>query len=249
MKKLLILFLLPIILFAQAGGIKVDRTTSPTTWEIPGAITSTGTVKGDSLASVGGGTFDGNVNIYLTVNDVTISDGGTGYDAGTLVFAGGGGTGAIADNNLSVEGTLTVVGTTVNMVTSGTTLTVGVGADNGTVSAGVFTDRTPIYEGDALTEIKKIKGIDGKIDHESLPEFVKAHKTKDITEKKPKKDKDGIDELDDDGNAIMEDVKIGEEAYIERNIGNMISMNVKAVQQLIDKIEYLETELAKKKDK
>ena len=42
------------------------------------------------------------------------------------------------------------------------------------MSALSFTDRTPFYEGDALAEIAKIKGKGGKVDHSSLPEFVKV---------------------------------------------------------------------------
>jgi hypothetical protein len=37
----------------------------------------------------------------------------------------------------------------------------------------VFTDRTPYYSGDALKELNKIKGKDGKIDHASLPDFAR----------------------------------------------------------------------------
>jgi hypothetical protein len=44
------------------------------------------------------------------------------------------------------------------------------------ISALTFTDRTPFYEGDALTEIMKIKGKNGEIDHSTLPAF--AHKTR-----------------------------------------------------------------------
>ena len=39
------------------------------------------------------------------------------------------------------------------------------------VSAATFTDRTPFYDGDALSAISNIKGADGKIDHTSLPKF------------------------------------------------------------------------------
>lgn len=42
---------------------------------------------------------------------------------------------------------------------------------SGDVSALTFTDRTPFYEGDALAAIKNIKGVDGHIDHASLPAF------------------------------------------------------------------------------
>lgn len=44
-------------------------------------------------------------------------------------------------------------------------------------SALTFTDRTPFYEGDAVSEIRKIKGKDGQISHSTLPEF--ARKTSD----------------------------------------------------------------------
>ncbi len=62
----------------------------------------------------------------------------------------------------------------VDMVTSGCTLTVGVGANNGTVSAGVFTDRTKHFEGDAIAAIRSISGKGGEIDHSTLPEFAQA---------------------------------------------------------------------------
>jgi hypothetical protein len=41
----------------------------------------------------------------------------------------------------------------------------------GDVSALIFTDRTPFYEGDAVEEIKAVKGKDGHIDHATLPAF------------------------------------------------------------------------------
>jgi hypothetical protein len=42
------------------------------------------------------------------------------------------------------------------------------------VNALVFTDRTPWYSsGDALKELQKIKGKNGKIDHASLPDFAR----------------------------------------------------------------------------
>lgn len=144
-------------------------------------------------------------------------------------------------DNLFVDGNLTVIGTTINMVTSMAELTVGVGNDNGTVSAGVFTDRTPFYDGDALTAIKNIKGKNGQIDHLSLPDFVQSHKTKDTFESQKKRDEDGELVKDGDDNQVYEDVKVGEEPTIERNIGNMISVNVKAIQQLLERVEALES--------
>lgn len=44
-------------------------------------------------------------------------------------------------------------------------------------SALSFTDRTPFFDGDALTAIAGIKGIDGKIDHSTLPEFARHYPT------------------------------------------------------------------------
>ncbi len=103
---------------------------------------------------------------------------------------------------LTLAGDLAVTGTTINMTTSGTTLTVGVGADNGTVSAGVFTDRTKYYEGDALAELRAIRSKDGHIDHDTLPAFARAN------------------------------VKKGEETVVERDLGASISMLTVGVGQL-----------------
>ncbi len=48
-------------------------------------------------------------------------------------------------------------------------------------SALSFTDRTPFYDGNALLELKMIKGdIDGKIVHESLPEFACKEEGRDL---------------------------------------------------------------------
>jgi hypothetical protein len=46
----------------------------------------------------------------------------------------------------------------------------------GDMSALTFTDRTPYYEGDALSEITKIKSKEGKLDHKTLPDFVRKEK-------------------------------------------------------------------------
>jgi len=125
---------------------------------------------------------------------------------------------------------LAASGTTINFTTSGTTLTVGVGADNGTVSAGVFTDRTKQFEGDALAELGAIRSKGGEIDHTTLPEFAQAHLTRDITE-------DVEEEVD--GKLVTKKVKVGEEIIVERNLGAMVSMLTVAVQQLTARIEQL----------
>lgn len=72
------------------------------------------------------------------------------------------------------------------------------------------------YFGDALSEIKKIKGKrDGHLDLSSLPAFARTTITR--------KDKDGKE--------IVED---------GRDIGAMVSILTKAVQELTERIEVLE---------
>ena len=90
------------------------------------------------------------------------------------------------------------------------------------VSASSFTDRTPFFEGDALSEIIKIKGKNGQIDHETLPDFVR----KKIKDKKINND---------DREIVIEETG--------RDIGAMVSMLTVAVQQLSTEIEKI------KKDK
>nr|WP_319491044.1 hypothetical protein [uncultured Desulfobacter sp.] len=46
---------------------------------------------------------------------------------------------------------------------------------DGNASFASFTDRTPFYEGDALSEIAKISGKGGEIDHSTLPNFAQRH--------------------------------------------------------------------------
>ena len=85
-------------------------------------------------------------------------------------------------------------------------------------SALSFTDRTPYYKGNALSEIEKIKSTENQIDHNTLPEFVK-------TKIMLKDDKGNIEEIE------------------GRNLGNMISMHTVAIQQLLDKIDKLENKI------
>jgi len=93
---------------------------------------------------------------------------------------------------------------------------------NGNVSASSFTDRTPFFEGDALSQIKKIKGNgNGEIDHTTLPEFTQKKVEHKHTDKKTKKE-------------VIESVETG------RDLGAMISMLTVAVQQITDRLEKLE---------
>ena len=87
------------------------------------------------------------------------------------------------------------------------------------VSAASFDDRTPYFDGDALAELKKIKGKTKKvnnedkleIDHESMPEFMQSYYK------------------DENGNRVM-----------GRNLSNTVSMLVRAVVQLTERIDELE---------
>ncbi|MCK4386539.1 MAG: tail fiber domain-containing protein [Candidatus Pacebacteria bacterium] len=107
----------------------------------------------------------------------------------------------------------------------------------GNMSALSVTDRTPIFEGDALSEIKKIKGKDGKIDHSTLPEFVRAEIEKPIFEKREVEEEFFDEELNKTIIKLVEkDTQIGTRVATERNLGNMISMNVRAIQQLAEKM-------------
>jgi hypothetical protein len=53
----------------------------------------------------------------------------------------------------------------------------------GHMSVGSFKDRTQFYEGDALSEIAKISGKDGEIDHSTLPKFAYAEQEIPVFEK------------------------------------------------------------------
>jgi len=87
----------------------------------------------------------------------------------------------------------------------------------GNCSALSFTDRTPGYAGDALSELKNvINDAQGKISHKTLPAFARAKFT---------------------------DPETGTETE-GRNIGNMVSILTKAVQQLTEKLEAAEKKIA-----
>lgn len=90
------------------------------------------------------------------------------------------------------------------------------------VSAQSFTDRTPYFIGDALSEIRKIKGKKNEkgedvIDHDSLPEFMKK-----IVKVKELKNSDG---------EILREYR----EEIGRDLGAAISILLKAVVELDEK--------------
>lgn len=112
------------------------------------------------------------------------------------------------------------------------------------ISAGGYIDHTvfPDADYDALIEIKKIKS-DGKgnLDHTTLPSSAKAIIKKPIFE-----------EVNEtwiyEGNVYSKTIQniVGYKEEEGRNIGNMISINTVALQQLISRIEILEDELCEK---
>lgn len=158
-------------------------------------------------------------------------------------------------------GDITSTGTTIDFNVSGTVLTVGVGADNGTVSAGIFTDRTKHYEGDALKEIKEIKGLGGEIVHSTLPSFAQAKVKKTNTILGEKIIVEAVDAFN-DKEVLKDGVKIDDGIYYtqtetieeteddERDLGAMISVLTKGIQQqlainedLINRIKQLENNI------
>jgi hypothetical protein len=89
---------------------------------------------------------------------------------------------------------------------------------NGDVSAKSYTDRTPAFVGDALSLLRKIRATgNGEIDHATLPEFAIE----------PYSDVEG-------------------EYWPGRNIGNMMSMFLVGIQQLVANYEAAVAERDKK---
>ena len=87
----------------------------------------------------------------------------------------------------------------------------------GDVNCASITDHTPGYNGDALAEMKNITNdARGRISHKTLPAFARAKFT---------------------------DPSTGQETE-GRNIGNMVSILTKAVQQLTEKLEAAEKRIA-----
>lgn len=86
-------------------------------------------------------------------------------------------------------------------------------------SAASFTDRSSFFDGDAITELAKIKGdIDGKLDHNTLPAFAK----KDVT------------------NYTQDGILIKEPG---RDLGAMVSMLTTAIKQLSDEVTLIKHQL------
>lgn len=144
-----------------------------------------------------------------------------------------------------VANNLTATGVAINFVTSNAVLTVGVGADNGTVSAGIFTDRTKHFEGDALKAINAIAGVKGELDHDTLPDFARASVVKPILEEKTVMVKKEIPASKGSTKKTYKTVpekkmvQTGEKIVVERDIGATVSMLIVAIQQLTAQVEAL----------
>lgn len=93
-----------------------------------------------------------------------------------------------------------------------------------TCSALYFVDRTPFYDGDAIAEVKTIKGKGGNIDHSTLPAFTRRSlKVRHI--------------IKDKNNKLIFGNEVEEEG---RDIGAMVSILTVAIQQITQRLEALE---------
>ena len=95
----------------------------------------------------------------------------------------------------------------------------------------MFTDRTKAFEGDALAELSAIAVRDGKLDHATLPAFVRASVRKDVMAERSRNV---------DGETVIVMEKVGETIEVERDLGAMISMLTVATSQLNSRLTILE---------
>jgi len=177
----------------------------------------------------------GNVGIgYTTPSNFSggttrlVAGGGSGNE-GITIFSGNTGTGSIAfadgttmtqryeglvtyNHNTNYMGLWTNHVERMKIDSSGAVNIVGA------LTAASYADNTPFFSGDAITEIMKVKGKDGELDHKTLPTFARITKTEKV------KDKDGKIEKDVDG---KDKVKITE----HRDLGAMISILTKGMQE------------------
>jgi len=148
------------------------------------------------VLTIEGGSTLGNVGIGDTTPEYAldvIADGtgaimgSTSSNGSTAIYAQQLGAGS---NNTALYGTATGAGTTnygVYAVAQGATTNYagyfqGLVYGTGEISGDPITDRTPYFEGDALSEIAKIRGKGRQIDHSTLPEFVRHSGVKPIFE-------------------------------------------------------------------
>lgn len=168
---------------------------------------------------------DGNVYIGSRVSGSNVYFRTGAASTAVTILSGGnvviGGTAAVGLLHVSGgQTTLTGSGTTgatYSLVCRNSTPTTTAYVDNagngyifGNFSADSFTDRTPFFVGNALDAIANVKHKDGKLDHDSLHEFMRYHRKLD------------------DGTMVT-----------ERNIGNTVSVLLVAIQELQAEIERL----------
>ncbi|MFH1972102.1 MAG: hypothetical protein ABIJ18_01350, partial [archaeon] len=113
------------------------------------------------------------------------------------------------------------------------------------VSAAGYTDRTPYWTGtseEALTELTAIQGVNGEIDHSSLPEFTQTTFISSYTET--------CNEV------CGDDEELGYNCWDEceqqpvysegRDVGATVTMLVEGIKALKDENELLKDELCRK---
>jgi hypothetical protein len=109
----------------------------------------------------------------------------------------------------------------------------------GNISVGSITDRTPFYEGDALFDIKQIKGMNGEIDHSTIPGF--ARKRMAIKKKVGIQSvKRIIKVLGENVETIVQEPIVEEVIEDGRDLGAMVTLLTSGIQQLIQRVESLE---------
>ena len=128
------------------------------------------------------------------------------------------------------------------------------------VSAASFTDRTPHYEGDALTELRIVSGnSETGIDHETLPEFARTKVKKDkivtptellipsnMNVSSAQKELE-LKSFKKSSKKLKSSKALVKEEEDGRDIGAMVSVLTKAIQQLLDKNDEQDKEIAELK--
>jgi hypothetical protein len=123
----------------------------------------------------------------------------------------------------------------------------------GWIRADGYIEYSPVFEGDAISLIKKIKPktkpVKGwaEVDHNSLPEGVKLKATEKRWYNKANNKKMPKDFSPDAKNAANYVIK--EKAVLCRSLGGSVQLNLRAIKQLVEKVEKLEKELGALKKK
>ena len=200
---------------------------------VEAATINGGTINGSEIngTNIIGGTItlEGSDALYPMVINDSIDDGSTDYGSRAVrINTSAGAALSCFMGRISDAGVLWLRDT-VDPTNNNITISAGSGMATvkdlyarNNVSALSFTDRTPFFQGDALAEIKKIKGVKGEIDHGTLPDFARVKKQAAKIKKVKGKDVE-----------IFEEVE-------ERDLGAMISILTVGIQQLTERLEKLE---------